>query len=358
MNMPAKISRRLLLGLAAQAAAVAMLPGCSHRSARESANELHLYSWADYLHPDAIAEFEKRHGLRVIYDTYASNEALLAKMQAGASNYDVIVPTSYMVKNLKKLGLIQKLDKQRLPNFKYIMPRFQNTAFDPHSEYAIAYTWGTTGIGYNQAAFKGRTLPDDWDVFWDERLLRRITLLDDARETLGMALKRRGHSYNTTDEHMILQARNDLIAQKRLVMSYTSDQVILQLASGDCLASLVFSGDAFQAARENPDVRYVIPRSGASIWTDNLCIPKNAPNVKNAYLWLNYMMEPAVAAATANYTRYATPNADALKMIEPELLNDKNLYPTEQVMDKCEQVGDVGQTIFVYDRMWTELKCA
>jgi spermidine/putrescine transport system substrate-binding protein len=358
MELSSSISRRLFLGLSLEAAAVALLPGCSRQAHKESSNELHLYSWADYLHPDAIAEFEKRYGLRVIYDTYASNEALLAKMQAGASNYDVIVPTSYMVKTLKKLGLIQQLDKERLPNFKYIMPRFQNTVFDPHSEYAVAYTWGTTGIGYNQAAFQGRTPPEDWEVFWDERLLRRITLLDDARETLGMALKRRGNSYNTTDIHMIEQARNDLIAEKRLVMSYTSDQVILQLASGDCLASLVFSGDAFQAARENPEVRYVIPRSGASIWTDNLCIPKSAPNVKNAYLWLNYMMEPAVAAATANYTRYATPNAEALKSVEPALLADKNLYPSEVIMDKCETVGDVGQTIFVYDRMWTELKCA
>jgi spermidine/putrescine transport system substrate-binding protein len=356
--MSQKISRRLLLGCAVEAGAMVLLPGCSRSSQKERANELHLYSWADYLHPDAIAEFEKRYGLKVIYDTYASNEALLAKMQAGASNYDVIVPTSYMVKSLKKLGLIQKLDKERLTNFKYTMPRFQNTAFDPHCDYAMPYTWGTTGIGYNSAAFSGRAQPDDWEVFWDDRLTRRITLLDDARETLGMALKRKGHSYNTTDTHMILEARNDLIGEKPLVMSYTSDQVILQLASGDCLASLVYSGDAFQAARENTDVRYVIPRSGSSIWTDNLCVPTTAPNVKNAYLWLNYMMEPAVAAATANYTRYSTPNVQALKMIDPELLENKNLYPTESVMDRCETIGDIGQTIFVYDRMWTELKCA
>jgi spermidine/putrescine transport system substrate-binding protein len=243
-----------------------------------------------------------------------------------------------------------------LTNFRYIMPRFQNTAFDPHCGYSLPYTWGTTGIGFNTSGLARQ--PEDWEVFWDQRLAGRITLLDDARETLGMALKRRGHSYNTIEESLILQARNDLIGEKPLVMSYTSDQVILQLAAGDALASLVFSGDAFQASRDNKAVKYIVPKSGASLWTDNLCIPKSAQHLDNAYLWLNYMLEPKVAAAIANYTRYATPNAEALKLVDRELLDDKNLYLPESIIEKCDQLGDIGSAIFIYDRMWTELKCA
>jgi spermidine/putrescine transport system substrate-binding protein len=326
----------------------------------QPSTQLNIFSWADYLFPDAIAQFEQRYGIHVNYDTYASNESLLAKLQAGASNYDVIVPTSYMVITLNKLGLLSRLDKAKLPNFKYVLPRFQNPTFDPHCEHTVPYTWGTTGIAFNAKAFSNdeKQFPKDWDVFWDKNLALRMTLLDDARETLGMALKRRGHSYNSLDKTQIQDACNDLKQQKPLVMSYTSDQVIIQLASGDSLASLAYSGDVYQAIRDNKDVRYRIPESGASIWSDNLCIPESAPHKENAYKWLNFMMEPEIAAACANYTRYATPNEKAQKLIEPELLTDKNLYPPENILAKCEEIGDIGSMIFFYDQMWTELKCS
>ncbi len=354
-------SRRRFLAAALGAFAIPqlLLSGCgANNRARRSERELHIYSWADYLHPDTIPEFERRHHIKVIYDTFASNEALLAKMQAGASDYDIIVPTSYMVKHLLKLNLLAPIDHARLPHFDNIMPRFRDRNFDPQCGHSVPYTWGTTGIAFNKSAFAGRSLPDDWDVLWDRHLSGRITLLDDARETIGMALKRRGYSYNTTAEGPLNEATSDLIAEKSLVMSYTSDQAMVQLASGDCLASLVYSGDAFQAARENPNVNYIVPRSGCSYWTDNLCIPRTAPNPDNAYLWINYILEPEVSAAIANYTRYATPNSQALKLITPDLLQNKNLYPSESTMSKCEEVADVGRAIFLYDRLWTELKCA
>jgi spermidine/putrescine transport system substrate-binding protein len=353
------ISRRQFIGLSLAAACSMASGGCtSNNRSTGNARQLNIYSWADYLDPRTVPEFEKRYGIKVVYDTFSSNEALLAKMQAGATSYDIIVPTSYMVIELKKLDLLGKVDHSRLPGLRNIMSRFLDPAFDPHLEYSVPYTWGTTGIGYNSAAARAhQVIPGDWDIFWNDRLKGRMTLLDDARETIGMAIKRRGGGYNTSDEQAITSAVADLKVQKPLTMCYTSDQVIVQLAAGDSWLSLGYSGDVYQAARDNSDVRYVIPGSGTSLWLDNMCIPKAAPHADNAYKWLNFMLEPNVAAATANYTRYATPNAVAFKQLSDEMRSDKNLYPTESLLDKCDQIGDIGPLIFLYDKMWTELKC-
>ncbi|HEY9732612.1 MAG TPA: spermidine/putrescine ABC transporter substrate-binding protein [Drouetiella sp.] len=336
----------------------ASLTACSRSGKSREKNQLNIYSWADYLHPSTIPEFERRYGIRVVYDTFASNEALLAKLQAGASDYDIIVPTSYMVKQLKKLNKLSILDHSRIANFSNIMERFRDPKFDPKLEHSIPYTWGTTGIGYNSAAISKSDWPTDTNVFWSNKFARRMTLLDDARETIGMSMKRLGHSFNSTDNSEIEKAAGELIVQKPLTMCYTSDQVIVQLTSGDSWLSLVYSGDAYQAQRENKDVKYVIPQNGTSIWLDSLCIPTGAPHVENAYKWIDYMLEPKVAAATASYTRYATPNQEAFKLIPQNVAGDPNLYPPPDVMAKCEELGDIGKTIFVYDQLWTELKCS
>ncbi len=339
------------------------LAGCNSQNDADE-HQLNILNWADYLHPDAIPEFEKRYSCKVVYDTFASNEALMAKLQAGGSRYDIIVPSSYMVKQLHKLDILAGLDHERLPGLEHLLPRFRNSAFDPGLKHCVPYTWGTTGIGFSlkqftaSGAIKSSSLSLPWEIFWDKRFSQRMTLLDDGREVIGMALKLAGHSYNTQDEATIGAARNLLIEQKPLTMCYTSDQVIVELASGDSFLSQVFSGDAYQARRDNDDIRYVIPSNGASIWTDNFCIPKSAPHVDLAYKWINYMLEPAVAAACANFTNYAIANETAWKLVDSSLRNDPNLYPPESVMARCEELGELGPAIFIYDRMWTELKCA
>ncbi len=337
----------------------ATLSSCNPKNdSSTTKNQLNIYSWADYLHPSTIPEFERRYGIRVVYDTFASNESLLAKLQAGATAYDIIVPTSYMIKQLKKLNKLSVLDHSRISNLKNIMERFRDPKFDPKLAHSVPYTWGTTGIGYNSSAIAKADWPSDTEIFWDSKYGHRMTLLDDARETIGMSMKKRGLSFNSTVETQISSAVSDLVIQKPLTMCYTSDQVIVQLASGDSWLSLVYSGDAYQAQRDNHDVRYVIPENGTSIWLDSFCIPNGAPHVANAYKWINYMLEPEVAAATASYTRYATPNELALKLLPANVTEDRNLYPLPAVMAKCEELADIGSAIFIYDRKWTELKCS
>ncbi len=351
--------RQFLQSAAATAIGGSLSTGCSERAEKSEKKELSIYSWPDYIQPEAIPEFEKRYGIKVVYDTVSSNEGLIAKFQAGASDYDIIVPSNYAVAKLKELNGLREIERDKLSNFKYLMPRFQTSAFDAGRHYSIPYTFGTTGIAYNQAApcFKNGVYPVDWDSFWDANISGRMTLLEDARETIGVALKKQGRSINTRDEEQIRAACNELKSQKKYVMCYTSDQVIVYLTSGDSWLSLAFSGDAQQAARSNKDIRYIIPHSGASMWVDNLCIPKNAPHPDYAHLWINYMLEPKVAASLSNYTNYASPNQEARKHVNTELLHDKNLYPEDNILDRCEEIADVGKAVFVYDRLWTELKC-
>ena len=361
-----QLNRRQLLAAMSAMLIVPTLSSCSSRATSDSTeHQLNILNWADYLHPDAIPEFERRYSCKVVYDTFASNEALMAKLQAGGSLYDVIVPSSYMVKQLNKLDILSPLDHGRLPGLAHMMPRFTNSSFDPGLQHCVPYTWGTTGIGFSLAKFtelglikntSDLSLP--WEVFWDKRLSQRMTLLDDGREVIGMSLKMAGHSYNTIERPIIAAATAKLIEQKPLTMCYTSDQVIVELASGDSYLSQVFSGDAYQARRDNHDLRYVIPSNGASIWTDNFCIPKTAPHVDLAYKWINYMLEPAVAAACANFTNYAIANETAWKLVDTHLRQDPNLYPPAHVMERCEELGEIGSAIFIFDSMWTELKCA
>ncbi len=355
------LSRRQFLTISLCAiAGGGVLNSCARKAQPPSSStkQLNIYSWADYIHPQTIPEFEKRFGISVVYDTFASNETLIAKFEAGAADYDVIVPSNYAVTKLIELKHLQQIEKDRLPNFKFVMERFQSPTFDPHCQYSVPYFFGTTGIAFNKTAFSSPAdFPRDWDAFWDKRLAGRMTLLEDPRETIGLALKRRGYSYNCVEEQPIRLACQDLSRQKPLTMCYSSDQVIVYLSSGDSLQSLAYSGDALQARRANPDIGYVIPESGSSMWIDSMCIPATAPHVGNAHAWLNFMLEPEIAAANANFTYYATPNQAAMKLIKPELLHEKGLYPPESVLDGCDELADIGTAIFLYDRMWTELKC-
>jgi spermidine/putrescine transport system substrate-binding protein len=335
-----------------------LLSACNEKKSSDGGKRLNIFAWADYFHPDCLPDFEKRTGIKVIYDTFASNEQLLAKLQAGATEYDIVMPSNYMVQEFVKLDLLAAIDHDRLQGVNRLMERFQHPVFDPQLRHAMPQFWGTTGIACDLAALGGeRNIPDDWDAFWDERFARRMTLLDDSRETIGMSLKRMGKSYNTTDAGEVRAATQELIKQKPLVMCYTSDQVIVQLAAGDSMLALVYSGDAYQAARQNPNVRYRVPKSGTSIWVDSFCIPKGAPHPDSAYAWLNYMLDPAVAAHNAKFNKYACANAEARKYFSKDEISDPDRYPPENVLSRCEELKDLGPAIFLYDRMWTELKC-
>ncbi len=306
MQESTTLSRRQFCSMTVAAASSLLgLSACGSKSRNREGNRLNIFSWADYLHPDCIPTFEKRYNLKVVYDTFSGNEQLLAKLQAGASEYDIVMPSNYMVQELNKLGILKELDHGRLKGLDLLMERFQRPGYDPGLRYSVPQFWGTTGIACDTAMLgRNQALPDDWEAFWDKRFAGRMTLLDDSRETIGMSLKKNGKSYNSKSPEDVKAATKDLISQKPLIMCYTSDQVIVQMAAGDSMLAMVYSGDAYQAAKQNRHVQYRIPRNGCSVWVDSFCIPKSAPHADNAYLWLNYMLEPAVSAHAATAVRW------------------------------------------------------
>jgi spermidine/putrescine transport system substrate-binding protein len=368
---PNEVTRRKFLLNAGHALSASLFfsSACSLRSSDHGfSRELNIYNWADYIHPEVVPEFEKRYGIRINYDTFASNEALLAKLEAGATKYDIVVPSDLILRQLVKLDLLQPINHDRLTNLGNLMPRFLSPPSDPLLTHSVPYMWGTTGIAYNLDAaehvlaahgfpFSGFE-QKGWELFWDERFSGRMTLLDDEREALGMSLKRLGCSYNSHARTEISKSKDELLRQKPLLMCYTTEQVIVQLASGDSWLAQAFSGDVYQAARSNSAIRYFIPEQGASTWLDSFCIPKYATHPDAAHLWINFMLEPEVSARNAEYTRYATANKIAFDRLDERVRFDKHLYPPPGVIDRCEEIVNAGGIASYYDRMWTELKCA
>jgi spermidine/putrescine transport system substrate-binding protein len=322
----------------------------------ELSKRLYVYNWPYYIAEDTISNFEKEFGVKVTYDNYSSNEELLAKLQAGATGYDLILPSDYMVGIMREEGLIEKLDLNNIPNFGNIQEKFRNLPFDPDNLYSIPYLWGTTGIGYNAEKITDKV--DSWDILWDEKYKGRISMLDDMRGLANPALKRLGYGINTTDPKRIEEVKQLLIKQKPLVKVYTSDTYVEFLKSGDIWLSQAYSGDVFQVMKENKSIKYIIPKEGSDLWVDNMCIPKGGKSKYTAEVFINYLLRPEVSAGISNFTWYANPNEASHKFIKPEIMNNPSIYPPKEVLDKCEFQRDVGESTSLYEQLFNEVKAA
>ncbi|MBN1956428.1 MAG: spermidine/putrescine ABC transporter substrate-binding protein [Anaerolineae bacterium] len=326
----------------------------------ELASELHLYNWSEYIDPEVLTMFEDEFGVHVIEDTFANNEELLAKLQAGASGYDVIVPSDYMVTTMITSGLLAELNHDNLPNLVNLDPLFADPPYDPGMVYCVPYLWGTTGIGYNADALD--QVPDSWAYLFDPELAApyagQITMLNDEREAFAAALKYLGYSVNSTVEEELMQARDLLIQQKAWIYAYDAEQYEDLLSADETLLAHGWSGDVFMVAEEDERIWYVIPQEGAVIWADNLCIPRSAPSQYTAEVFINFLLRPDVAAMNSNFTWYASPNAEATELIDAEILAEPAIYPPPEVMEQLEWLEDVGEAAPLYSRFWTEVRAA
>jgi spermidine/putrescine transport system permease protein len=324
--------------------------------ARASAErELNLYIWSGYIAPETVRRFEERHGVRVNLDLYDSNEALLAKVQAGNAGYDVLCPSNYIVEILLQQRLLRPLDHSALPNLVNVDPRFLDRPFDPGNRHSVPYVWGTAGIGYRRSR-AGRV--DSWAAMWDPRFKGRILMLDDARESLGAALKWKGHSLNTTAREPLELARRLLVEQKPLVRTYNTSNYEDILLSGDVWLAQGWSGQFARAMDQDPDIDYVIPREGSSLFLDNLVIPADAPHPELAHAFLDYVMEPAVAAEICATMRYSTPNRAALALLPEHVRRNPATFPPADALARAELIVDIGEATVLYDRLWTEVKAS
>jgi spermidine/putrescine transport system substrate-binding protein len=320
--------------------------------------KLNLYNWTGYVAKSTIPSFEKKTGIKVTQDYYTSNEELLAKLQAGGTGYDVIVPSDYMVEVMIKSDILLPLDKSKIPNFKNIGENFKGLPYDPDNEYSVPYQWGTTGILYNKKEIG--ELGESWDPMWDPEFEGKIGMLNDVRETMGAALYRLGYSVNTTDPDQLDEAEAALKEQKPLLRgyfdSYSGNRPLV--LNGDLLLGHNFSGDAYDALSSNPDLDYVVPKPGATRWTDNMTIPKGAEHPDNAHKFINHILDAKVGAALDNYLYFNTPNEAALPML-PDALTKLPYYTlAPEVEDRLQIIQDLGEVTRDYERRFTEVKSA
>ncbi|MFQ5847996.1 MAG: spermidine/putrescine ABC transporter substrate-binding protein [Candidatus Methylomirabilales bacterium] len=317
--------------------------------------EIYLFNWGDYIDPTVLTDFTTEFGVRVVQDNYASNEDLLAKLQAGGVGYDIIVPSDYMVEVMIKEGLLHELEKAALPNLRYIGTRHLGLPYDPENRYCVPYLWGTTGVAYDTDKVPR---PESWWVLWDARYRGRISMLNDQREALAVALRLLGHPINSTDPEALEAAKGLLQRQKPLVRTYNSENYDQLLLQGEIALAQAWNGDLARAAAEKPSLAYVIPKEGGTVFHDNLCIPQSSARRRTAGVFINYLLRPEVAARIVRYTMQASPNEAARSHLPRAILENPAVYPSPPVMARLEALRDVGQALILYDRVWTEVKAS
>ncbi|HSG45702.1 MAG TPA: spermidine/putrescine ABC transporter substrate-binding protein [Anaerolineales bacterium] len=326
------------------------------------ADEIFLYNWSEYIDPDIMDQFEAECGVKVVETNFDSNETLLATLQAGGADYDIIVPSDYMVTTLIDEGMVMELDYSVITNIANMDPINVNQYFDPEQKYTIPWFWGTSGYAVDTNVVTEYST--SWSTLFDPNspFCGQISMLDDQRETIGAALMYLGYSINDIDPAHLEEAKNLLIEQSKCVKAYDSQTNDDLIVSGETVLSHIWTGDALLAGDPEYGGRdgivYVIPDEGCTIWQDNMMVPINAPNSYTAMVFMNYTQFPEIAAQNAEWVGYATPNAASKEFIDPEMLANESVYPSEETSARLQWIEDVGNAYELYDRIWTEFKAA
>jgi len=340
-------------------AILALLLGACGGKAEEKV--VNLYAWSEYIPQALLDGFTEQTGLEVNYDAYSSNEELLAKLQAGASGYDVIIPSDYTVSIMIKQGLLEELDFSKLPNFTNIGEEFKNPEYDPGNKYTVAYQWGTSCLVVDTSKV---TRPiTKWADLWDAEFEGRVVLLDDEREVIGMVLNVLGYDKNSTDPAQLEEAKAKFLELMPNVRLFDSDSPKTALLSGEVWLGQTWNGEAALAYQENPNIAYVFPEEGCTIWIDNLAIPKGAPHKDAAHQLINYILAPEASILITAEFPYSNPNIAALELLRtanPELyeayMGFSATNPSPEDMQRLEFVEDLGEATALWDRIWTEVK--
>jgi spermidine/putrescine-binding protein len=338
---------------------VLILPSCGATSTKSTV--VNLYGWSDYIPQQLLDNFTAKYGIKVNYDTYSSNEEMLAKLQAGASGYDVVIPSDYTVTIMIKQGMLETLDMSQIPNFSNLDPRFINHDYDPGNKYTVPYQWGTTGLFYDKTTVPFE--PKSYADLWDPRFNGRLVLLDDEREVMGMALTVLGYDRNSIDPNQLQQAEQKLIELKPNILKFDSDTPENSIINGEAWAGLVYNGNASLAFASDPNVVYICPTEGCVIWFDNLGIPKGAPHKDAAQQFINFILDPQQSVLITEEFPYSNPNAAALEFLKT---SDPTVYasymafpgtnPSDAFLANATPVIDVGAATTLYDSLWTDFK--
>lgn len=341
--------------LAAVVLAALFLWNLSGLRASSRASVVRVYSWSSYFPDEVLAGFTKRTGLKIELTYMSSNEELYAKLRAGATGFDVIQPSDYMVRQMKRANMLFPLDHARLPHLGNLDDEHRRVPYDPEQRYSVPFSWGTTGIAVNTA--KVAVPPDgvSWRFLMDSPDRKHTSSFDDMREVFAAAFKLRGLSVNCVEPRALEAARHDIAAMRDRVLLFSSEPKAFLLREELTIAH-IYSADAAQAGQENPNIRYFIPKEGATRWTDNLAVPLTAGNVAGAHAFIDYILEPDVALAIVREKRLATPNRAAREKLSDEERNDPAVYPSREALERTEYLDELGPAQKTMSRIWTELK--
>ncbi|RWR29146.1 spermidine/putrescine ABC transporter substrate-binding protein [Sinirhodobacter populi] len=316
---------------------------------------LAIYNWGEYINPEVLTKFTQETGIRVTLDTYSANEEMLAKVQQGGTGYDIVFPSVWMEDIMLKLGLLERTDIDKAADFANIDPQFQRAKGDPEGHYCLPYAWGTVGIFYNEDVTGPIT---GWEDFFaiPGKTGKKITLLDDMREVLGMGLIMTGAPVNATDPGQIQAAAQYVISHKKDVTAFTYESMPL-LVSGDIAAAHYFVGGNMYAV-DHPNIKYIIPEEGATMYQEDICVLKDAPNKAAARKFMEFYLTPEIAALNVAQQFNGTPNRPANELTPDFIKSNPNINVQGDTMARLQIFEDLGPALKAYDRAWNAIRTA
>lgn len=326
-----------------------------------TSTELNIFVWTEYFPQDMLDCFELVYGIQLNRDEYSSNEEMYAKVAAGGSSYDLVQPTDYIIPLMIRQGLLQELDHSQLPNMANLDPNWMDLPFDPGNKYSLPYLGGTDAIVVNTATVEN--IPTSWADLWNPEYAGRMVFIDDSRATIGLTLLTLGYDPNTTNPDELEEAKNKLLELVPNIKLFDSDSPKTALIAGDVDLGMVWTGEAFIANQENPDIQYIYPEEGPVLWQDNWLMLKDAAHADAAYAWLNYTMQGDIFWLTLAEFQYTNPNQAALEYAKANHPDVYSAYadspitnPPAEVVAKGFTIEAVGEATPLYDNIWVEIK--
>ena len=332
-----------------------LLPAVSLEARAEET--LVVYNWYDYIDEAVLDQFEAETGIKVKYVCFTTNEEMYVKLTAGASNYDVLFPSDYVIERMLKEDMLAELDYSLLPNAAGLLDWLKDTDYDPENKHSVPYMWGTVGILYNTEYVDGDVT--SWQSLFDPQYQDDVFMLDSIRDGIGTALKALGYSLNTRDEEALEAAKQLLIQQKKdgIVQGYMVDEVKDKMIGGEAALALMWSGDAMYSIMENDSLKYVIPEEGSNVWVDAMCIPKNSQHIEAAHKFIDFMCRPDIAYQNFEYIYYCTPIAEVFNdMMDEEEKSYSGLNPSDEEIARCEFFHDITEYMDIYDKIWMDIR--
>ncbi len=359
-KLPGRLGAAFLI---AAAHLFALMPAQPARAAEgtDQGVTINVYNWGEYIANgtdgslDINAEFTRRTGIRVNYTTFDSNESLYSKLVGGGADYDVIIPSDYMVSRLIHENMLAELDFSNIPNFRYIDKSFRDPDYDPEGRYSVPYTWGVVGLFYNTDYIEEEIT--SWSSLWDDRYAGKILMFDNPRDSFAIAQLLLGQSLNTTEESDWLEAAALLKQQKPMVQAYVMDRIFDKMESEEAWIAPYYSGDAAILVDNSDNIRFVVPREGTNYFVDAMCIPATSGHKAEAEAYINFLCDPEIAGANMDYVGYSTPETAAKAYMDPEIVESPVHYPDGETLARTQVFVNLPEeTSRLIDRLWAEAK--